>query len=211
MTDQIVFRILFVSAFLVFWMIRGYYVRKTRDSKAPRTRAERREAIKQEGWTGLALVVLAPVEIILIGLYFFDPVWMAWANLPLPETLQWLGFIVILISIPLVFWVHDTLGKYYSYAIETKIDHSIVKAGPYSQVRHPMYSVHTLFNLGMVFLTGNVPLIIIAIIGVPLVYKRMKTEKAAMIAKFGDAYIEYMSATGRIFPKIRRSLEKVET
>jgi protein-S-isoprenylcysteine O-methyltransferase Ste14 len=211
MTDQIVFRILFVSVFLAFWMIRGYYVRKTMDPSAPRTRTERRDAMRQEGWTGVALVVLTPVEIILIILYFFDPVWMAWANLSLPETLQWLGLIIILISIPFVFWVHRTLGTHYSYAIETKEVHTIVRIGPYSRVRHPMYSSHILFNLGMVFLTGNIPLIIMALIGVPLVYERMKTEEAAMIAKFGDEYREYMSATGRIFPKIRGSLEKIET
>jgi protein-S-isoprenylcysteine O-methyltransferase Ste14 len=122
MAEQILFRVLFVNAFVIFWIIRGNYVRKTRDSSAPRSRAEPREAMKQEGWTGIALVVLTPIEVILIVLYLFNPSWMLWANLTLPEQVQWLGLGLIVISIPLVFWVHRTLGAYYSYAIETKME-----------------------------------------------------------------------------------------
>lgn len=74
--------------------------------------------------------------------------------------------------------------------------------GPYSRVRHPLYSVHNLFNLGMIFLTANIPLIIFAIIGVPLTYARMKDEERMMVEKFGPDYENYIERTGRIFPKL---------
>ena len=99
-------------------------------------------------------------------------------------------------------WVHRTLGQHYSYALETKTGQTLIKSGPYSRVRHPLYSVHNLFNLGMVFLTANILLTVFAIIGVPFTYVRMKSEEKMMLEKFGSAYEDYMKQTGRIFPKL---------
>ncbi len=205
MADNLLFRILFVCVFAGLWVIRGYYVRITRDPDAPRSREERHQAMKKEGWTGIALVVLTPIEVLLILLYIADPVWMSWANLEFLEVVRWIGFIITSVSIPLAMWVHRTLGEHYSYALETKRKQSIVKIGPYSRVRHPLYAVHTFFNFGMILLTAYIPLTIFAIIGVPLTYARMKSEEAMMKFQFGEEYVHYMQRTGRIFPKIRQS------
>jgi len=180
-------------------------VRKSRDPDAPRSREERREALKKEGWTGIALIVLTPIELILIFLYVLNPIWMTWANLEFIEVVQWFGLSITGVSIPLAAWVHRTLGRHYSYALETKMEQSIVTIGPYSRIRHPLYSVHTLFNLGMILLTANIPLIFFAIIGVPFTYARMKSEEEMMMLQFGDEYASYMLRTGRIFPKIRQT------
>ena len=85
---------------------------------------------------------------------------------------------------------------------ETKTKQKLITTGPYHRVRHPLYSIHNLFNLGMIFLTAYIPLIIFAIIGVPLTYARMKYEEKMMVEKFGSEYEEYKERTGRIFPKL---------
>ncbi|MFW9795355.1 MAG: methyltransferase family protein [Candidatus Thorarchaeota archaeon] len=199
---ELVYRALFVIIFALFWIVRLNYVRKTRDPESPRSRAERRTAMKQEGWTGILIVVLTPIELILILIFLWGPPWMAWADLVYPFWLYWIGAALLLCSIPLMAWVHRTLGQHYSYALETKAVHSLVTTGPYSRVRHPLYSVHNLFNLGMVFLTANIPLIVFALIGVPITYARMRDEERMMIEKFGSDYESYMERTGRIFPKL---------
>lgn len=199
---ELVYRVLFVIIFATFWMVRIYYVKKTRDPDAPRSREERRAAMKKEGWTGILLVVLTPLELILILLFLLSPPWMTWADLVVPFWLHWTGVGLLICSIPMAMWVHRTLGMHYSYALETKIEQALVTSGPYSRVRHPLYSAHNLFNLGMIFLTANIPLIVFAIIGVPLVYVRMRSEEQMMVEKFGSDYEEYMKKTGRIFPKL---------
>ena len=198
----LVYRVAFGLLFAIFWVIRIYYVRKTRDPDAPRSGAERRAAMKQEGWTGIALVVLTWVELIIIALFLWAPLWMSWADLVFPFWLHWTGAGLIVCSIPLMAWVHRTIGKHYSYALETKTEQKLMTSGPYSRVRHPLYSVHNLFNLGMVFLTAYIPLIIFAIIGVPLTYARMQSEEKMMVKEFGAEYEEYIERTGRIFPKL---------
>lgn len=196
-----VYRVSFILLFVAFWLVRIFYVRKTRDPDAPRSREERREAMKKEGVTGILLVVLTPIELILIILYAWGPTWMIWADLVFPFWVHWMGVGILIISIPLAFWVHRTLGNHYSYALETKREQKLVSEGPYARVRHPLYSAHNLFNLGMILLTANIPLIIFALIGLPLTYTRMKDEERMMIEQFGSEYEEYMQRTGRIFPK----------
>ena len=212
MTDDVVFRVLFVCAFVAFWLIRGHYIRKTRDPDAPRSRKERREAMRKGGWTGRAIVLLTPVKVLLVILYLIDPIWISWMNLDFPEAIRWIGFILTIASIPLAAWVHRTLGEHYSYALETKKEQSIVSVGPYSRVRHPLYSAHLLFDLGMILMTANIPLIVFGIFGVPTAYARIKSEEAMMKDRFGEEYIKYMMRTGRIFPKIKQpSSVKTET
>ena len=202
MAAEPVYRVTFILLFAVFWVIRLYYVRKTRDHNAPRSRKERREAMRKEGKSGIILIILTYVELILILLYVWGPAWMNWADLIFPYYILWEGAVLMAISIPLMSWVHRTLGKHYSYALETKTEQKLVTTGPYSRVRHPLYSAHNIFNLGMVLLTANIPLIIFAIIGVPLTYVRMKDEERMMIEQFGSEYEEYIERTGRIFPKL---------
>lgn len=201
MTD-LLYRVTFVFIFAIFWIVRIYYVNKTRDPQAHRSRAERRAAMKQEGWTGIVLIALTPVELILIGLFLWSPPWMFWADLLFPFWLHWVGIGVLIFSMLFMIWVHRTLGEHYSYALETKSEQAIVTSDPYARVRHPLYSAHNLFNLGMILLTANIPLIVFAVIGVPFTYARMKKEEKMMLDKFGVEYEGYKMKTGRIFPKL---------
>ncbi len=202
MAVDLVYRVSFVVLFAFFWLIRWYYVRKTRDPNAPRTRRERREAMRKGGITGILLMVMIPLELIVVLLFAWSPAWMSWADLTFPYWIHWFGVVIALISIPVMTWIHRTLGKHYSYALETMEEQKLVTTGPYARVRHPLYSSHNLFNLGKVLLTANIPLIILAIVGVPLTYVRMNDEERMMIEQFGPEYEEYMKRTGRIFPKL---------
>jgi len=204
MVSEEQFAILFTLMYATFWIVRGYYIRKTSEPNSRRTRAERKEAMKKEGWTGVALIFLLPVGFFFASIYLANPVWFSLSFLMVPELLRWFGLFITIVSIPIIIWVHQTLGKAYSYALETKSEQSLITTGPFRRLRHPLYSAHNLFNLGMIFLTLNIPLTIFAIIGVPLTYVRMRDEERMMFEMFGEDYKEYMKQTGRIFPKFFR-------
>ena len=202
LADEYLFAVLFILSVIAFWIVRGYYIRKTRDPNARRTRAERKEAMKKEGWTGIAIILLFPIEFVIVIIYLINPLWLSLTFLVVPEVLRWFGLFLTVLSIPIVAWVHQTLGRAYSYALETKSEQSLITSGPFSRMRHPLYSAHTLFNLGTIFLTLNIPLCILAIIGIPLTYVRMRDEERMMVEQFGEEYEDYMGRTGRIFPKL---------
>lgn len=201
MADEFLFADLFFISFITFWIVRGYYIRKTRDPEVRRSRAERKEAMKKEGWTGVALIFLLPIGFFIAIFYLINPVWLSLSFLVVPDILRWFGLFLIIISFPIIIWVHQILGRAYSYALETKNGQSLITTGPFSRVRHPLYSGHNIFNIGMVLLTLNIPLTIFAIFGIPLTYVRMRDEERMMMNEFGEEYKKYMRRTGRIFPK----------
>jgi protein-S-isoprenylcysteine O-methyltransferase Ste14 len=158
--------------------------------------------MKKEGWTGVAIVVLTPIQFIIILIYFIFPTFLSWLSVFIvPELVRWIGLIVIILATALAANVHSVLGRSYSYALETKSEQSLITIGPFKRVRHPLYSAHTLLNIGMICLTMNIPLTVFAIIGVFVTYTRIRDEERMLIEKFGSEYEEYMKSTGRIFPK----------
>jgi protein-S-isoprenylcysteine O-methyltransferase Ste14 len=204
--DELTYRILFIVLFALFGGIRGYYNQKSRQGKPRRTRQERFEAITEHGrFQGIFLLVIFWGYLLAVLLYLIDLPWILWSYLPFPEECRWVGIALALAASPCIFWVHRTLGKFFSYALEVKGEHELVKDGPYARIRHPMYTAEMIFNIGMVLVASNWLLLIFWLIGVPLAYLRMFNEEKMMVGQFGDEYTEYMKSTGRLFPKLRKT------
>ncbi|MFW9800892.1 MAG: isoprenylcysteine carboxylmethyltransferase family protein, partial [Candidatus Thorarchaeota archaeon] len=142
------------------------------------------------------------VFVIVVALYLIDSPWIVWSYLILPIEVRWIGFGFGMVAVPLVWWAHRTLGECFSYALEVKGDHRLVTRGPYSRVRHPVYTFHILFSAGMALVAANWLLLLFWAIGIPVAYQRMFAEEKMMIDRFGDEYIDYMKQTGRLVPII---------
>lgn len=206
MADELTYRVLFIVLFALFGGIRAYYNKKSREGKPRRTRQERFDAITEHGnFQGIFLIVVFWGYILTVFLYLINSPWILWSYLILPEEIRWIGIGFALAASPFIFWVHRTLGKFFSYALEVKGEHELVKEGAYARIRHPMYTVHTIFNAAMVLVSANWLLLIFWLVGVPFSYIRMFNEERMMVDKFGDEYTEYMKSTGRLFPKLRRT------
>ncbi|MFQ5832083.1 MAG: isoprenylcysteine carboxylmethyltransferase family protein [Candidatus Thorarchaeota archaeon] len=168
-----------------------------------RSRRERFEAITERGRiSGIFLTVFFWLFVIVVALYLIDSPWITWSYLILPVEVRWIGFGFGVVAVPLVWWAHRTLGEYFSYALEVKGGHRLVTSGPYSRVRHPVYTFHILFSAGMALLAANWLLLLFWVISIPVAYQRMLTEEKMMIDRFGDEYIDYMKQTGRLVPRM---------
>ena len=94
-----------------------------------------------------------------------------------------------------------TLGKYFSIMVAIQQNHTLVKKGIYSLIRHPAYTGLFLFMLGMGLSLGNwLSLFIIFAASVTIVFVRVPLEEKALIEKFGDEYRSYMKKTKRYIP-----------
>jgi protein-S-isoprenylcysteine O-methyltransferase Ste14 len=86
--------------------------------------------------------------------------------------------------------------------LQIKNGHQLIRTGPYARIRHPMYTVLNFFSVGLALLTGNLLVVTFSLMlafSFPWVAKK---EEQMMIETFGDEYLEYMTRTGRFFPKI---------
>lgn len=80
---------------------------------------------------------------------------------------------------------------------------NIVKHGPYSKVRHPFYTSFILIMTASFLAFPHWSTLAIAIYGFTiLTLTAKKEEKKLSSSEFGSEYVEYMSSTGRFFPKL---------
>lgn len=105
-----------------------------------------------------------------------------------------IGFVLIVIC---------ALGRLWSsmYISGYKTD-KLIKDGPYSIVRNPLYVFSFLGALGIGFSSGNLLVLALLIIGFLLYYPFVVLgEEKELIEMHGDRFLEYMEVTPRIVPK----------
>ncbi len=201
MADEVFYRILFVVLFALFFSVRGYYRFVKPKREEPDVVEEQKSFEKAEAVITFAILGYFASII----LYMLNLPWFAWSQiLTYPEFVRWLGVALTLTNIPLLGWIHRTLDRQYSACLQIKESHSLITIGPYSRVRHPMYTILSGFSFGMALVTANFLVIGFALLLIiPFTFVAQKEEQM-MIGTFGGEYEEYMKQTGRFFPKLRK-------
>ena len=157
----------------------------------------------QEG--PLILFTLRPIGIAtMLGLiaYMIDPRWMAWSSMPVPASLRWIGVGVGIAGGALLVWTMRSLGKNLTDTVVTRKEHTLVMKGPYRWVRHPFYDAVAMSVIANALVAANWFLLAGGIVTFALLLLRTGREEQRLIDRFGDAYRQYMSRTGRFLPKL---------
>ena len=161
MADETFYRILFVALFALFFSVRGYY----RFVKPIRSEPE---VVEERKVFGKAEVVISIAILGYFGaviLYLLNLPWFTWSQMSTyPDFIRWIGVLLTLSSVPLLWWIHKTLDRQYSPCLQIKESHSMITEGPYSRVRHPMYTVLNMFSFGVSLVTANFLIIGFAIL-----------------------------------------------
>ena len=137
-----------------------------------------------------------------VFVYLINPRWMSWSQIDLPEWARWLGAGMGVLADLLAYWVFSNLGNNVSPTVRTRSEATLVTSGPYRWVRHPLYTMGMMAYLGFALLSENWFIALMAVIGFVLLVLRTPLEEAGLIEKFGDAYRQYMTRTGRFLPKL---------
>ncbi|MFX0064201.1 MAG: methyltransferase [Candidatus Hermodarchaeota archaeon] len=196
MDEELLFRILFISIYAVFAGVRIFYRSQTLGRESEKEYTQKTKSI-------IFLVLAILGYFLTIGLWILVPQTIVMFQIALPLLIRWLGVGMSVIAIALVAWIHRTLGRQYSAKWEIQKEHQLITVGPYSKVRHPMYTTFNLFSLSVALISANLLMIFFAIcIAIPF-YWIAKTEEKMLIEQFGEEYLEYMKTTGRFFPRLR--------
>jgi protein-S-isoprenylcysteine O-methyltransferase Ste14 len=132
---------------------------------------------------------------------------------PVHHTLPWLsaegiaGFGAVLLfmggAVGLFAASSTTLGKNWSIQARTLDDHELIRTGPYSRVRHPIYLAMMLFLLGLAAAMGHW-VQLLAALPVYFVGTKMRTdaEERLLEQSFGEDFRAYRNSTPAIIPRI---------
>jgi protein-S-isoprenylcysteine O-methyltransferase Ste14 len=134
--------------------------------------------------------------------YMVSPRWMAWSSLPLPAWARWSGAALMLVCVPLIYWVFSSLGKNVTHTVAIRKEASLVTHGPYRWVRHPLYTVGFLAFTGFSLLAANWFIFAMLLAAYPILMARTAIEEMHLVDRFGDDYRQYMQRTGRYLPKL---------
>ena len=134
--------------------------------------------------------------------FLIEPRWMAWSALDLPAWLRWIGAALGVLAVPAAWWVFSSLGRNVSETVLTKADQVLVTTGPYRWIRHPLYTTAEMLLLGVGLMAANWFILLFVTLVVGLMWLVVvPLEEQALVARFGEAYRDYMGRTGRLLPR----------
>ncbi len=119
---------------------------------------------------------------------------------PVP-VVAWIGLVVVWCGIALRFWSFQTLGRYFTFTVQTSSDQPVITAGPYRVIRHPSYAgvLVAVIGLGLVFANWLSLVCLTAAILGGIVY-RITVEERALLGALGEPYRQYAATHKRLVP-----------
>jgi protein-S-isoprenylcysteine O-methyltransferase Ste14 len=152
----------------------------------------------QTRWTRFAGVRVGVILIILLLLRVRAPKGHAATNDP---WLQGIGLAVFLLGLALAIWARVYLGRNWGMPMSQKVDPDLVTTGPYSSIRHPIYSGIILAMIGTTIAVSLYWLVAVVVLGAYFLYSAI-VEERLMARLFPDSYPEYKRSTKMLIPFI---------
>ncbi len=190
------FRFFTIGLLIAMFSISGYF----------RSKADKEGGPLKPSGTPLLIILRLGAVLVLIPFVgnLINLEWFSWSRMDGPIWLRWIGALMSLSMLPLIYWLFSTIGKNISPTHATRSDHQLITSGPYRFIRHPLYTFGFLAYLGIALMNISWWLLVgLLIMMLPLIYRTPKEEEN-LIESFGEDYKEYVSKTGRYWPNLFR-------
>lgn len=111
------------------------------------------------------------------------------------------GFVIFILGLALAIWARIYLGRNWGAPMTLKKDPELITTGPYSYIRHPIYTGLLLAGIGSV-ISGGIFYFIFLIFATPYFIYSSTVEEKIMIKQFPKDYPKYRSKTKKLIPFI---------
>ncbi len=113
----------------------------------------------------------------------------------------WTGVVLVALGLSYAVWARLHLGRMWSAVVTLKAEHQIIKTGPYTITRHPIYTGMLLALVGTVLVRDTLGALIgCAFIATGFVLK-LRQEERLLIEHFGDDYRGYRGQVPALIPR----------
>jgi protein-S-isoprenylcysteine O-methyltransferase Ste14 len=171
----------------IFWLVMMFTAKRAARTQSP----------------GSRLLQITP-EIVAFCLLFGRwpwPQWLRWRFVPESSlAIAYTGLALTAIGIGFSAWARLFLGRNWSGKVTIKEQHELIQSGPYSIVRHPIYSGFLLAIFGTALVQGHLRSLLalpMAALGWGL---KLRLEESFMAQQFGNAYLDYKRRVKAVVP-----------
>lgn len=183
---QILFPTLWI-AWLIYWWVSARNVKETRWQEP------------------LGSQLLHRVPLLLGALLFAAPRLLPLALrrrlLPVGALAPTLGVLLIAAGLGFSVWARRHLGRNWSSQVVVKEDHALIRTGPYSRLRHPIYTGLLLAFLGTAVIIGEVRGFLAFVLLLISFAIKSRAEEARMREIFPE-YEQYRRETAALIPYV---------
>lgn len=110
------------------------------------------------------------------------------------------GLAVQLGAMGLDVWAMRCLGRNWSGAVTIKVDHQLVKRGPYRLVRHPIYTAMIGMYVGTSIVSAELHGLAGVVVAALAYWRKTRMEERGLIEAFGQAYVDYSRESWALIP-----------
>ena len=115
--------------------------------------------------------------------------------LPVSVPIMSAGIAIEALGLVLAIWSRRHLGRYWSGEISIKVDHQLIREGPYRLLRHPIYTGLLTMYAGTTLVTGEWLGILGLAIAVFAYWRKIRLEETNLDVAFGPEYEAYRQET----------------
>ena len=112
------------------------------------------------------------------------------------------GIAMEVAGVVLAIWARRILGRNWSGEITIKEDHELIRTGPYSTVRHPIYTGLLAMYAGTAVVSGQLHALFGLLLGIIAYLRKTRMEEQNLVNAFGEKYGAYRDETWALVPKL---------
>jgi protein-S-isoprenylcysteine O-methyltransferase Ste14 len=147
--------------------------------------------------TGLGVLAFS-----LVFTHYFRSGWPALSFAQPSPITGAVGLFLVLIGISFAIWARLQLGGNWSATVSVKEGHTLIRQGPYTVVRHPIYSGLLLALLGVAIIVGEVRGLMGVVVFFIALWLKSSMEERFMLEEFGVEYRSYQQRTKALVPYV---------
>ncbi len=120
-----------------------------------------------------------------------------------PVVADGLGLVLFWSGIALRLWSFRTLGRYFTFTVQTSGDQPVIADGPYRVIRHPSYAGLLLAFMAVGLFIGNwLACVCLTVATGGALAFRIRVEEQALLQHLGQGYRDYAATHKRLVPFI---------
>lgn len=122
--------------------------------------------------------------------------------IPASGVLPIIGLAIQFAGLFFAIWARRHLGRNWSGRISIKVDHELIRSGPYRLIRHPMYTGFITMFAGTALVSGEYHALVGLALGLFAYWRKLRLEEQNLAAVFGSAWTDYRKTSWALLPPV---------